>query len=170
MTPRFSCFTLLQVKVDSLTFDKKKSYRRKFLEEISILFGYFEKPKSTLALRREIIRKHLPLPKKNLGTFWKKESFFLKKLIKLYPGEEFWLRVNFKPITIKLKFGTKEQQLYSLAQFFAWPFKDALEKKYQETKYSIKKDNNIELSTEKSGEDIIIERRPKSIKDFLTKK
>ena len=74
------------------------------------------------------MRKHLPLPKKNLGQFWKKESFFLKKLIKLYPDERFWLKVNFKSIVIKLKFGTKEQQLYSFAQFFAWPFKDGLRK------------------------------------------
>lgn len=155
------------MELDSLTFDKKKTYRRKFLEKLSVLFGYSEKPKSTLALRREIIRKHLEVPTKGLGKFWKKESFLLKRLIDLFPGEKFWLNVNFKPVTIKLKFGQKEQKLYSFAQFFNWPFKGELEKKYQQLKYEVKKDNQIKLSPEKSGKDIIIKRKPKSIKDFL---
>ena len=53
------------MQLDSLTFDKRKTYRRKFFEKIPQLFGYFEKPKSILALRREIVRKHLQIPKKN---------------------------------------------------------------------------------------------------------
>jgi len=155
------------VKVDSLTFDKKKTYRREFLKKLGELFGYSAKPKSILALRREIVRKHLQLPKKNLRPFWKKETFLLKKLISLYPDEKFWLKVNFKPVTIKLKFGSKDQGLYSFAQFFAWPFKEELEKKYKQAKYKVGKDLKIKLSQEKSGEDVIIQRKPRSIKDFL---
>jgi hypothetical protein len=155
------------MELDSLTFDKKKTYRRKFLEKLPVLFGYSEKPKSILALRREIVRKHLEIPKKELGKFWKKETFLLKRLIGLFPDEKFWLKVNFKPITIKLKFGQKEQKLYSFAQFFNWPFKNELEKKYQQLNYKVKKDDQIKLSAEKCGEDVIIKRKPKSIKDFL---
>jgi hypothetical protein len=155
------------VKVDSLTFDKKKTYRRGFLKKLGKLFGYSAKPKSVLASRREIVRKHLRLPKKNLGSFWKKETFLLKKLISLYPDEKFWLKANFKPVTIKLKFGSKDQDLHSFAQFFAWPFKDQLEKKYKQAKYKVEKDLKIKLSQEKSGEDVIIHRKPRSIKDFL---
>ena len=155
------------MKLDSLTFDKKKTYRRKFLEKLSVLFGYAEKPKSILALRREIARKHLEIPKKGLGKFWKKETFLLKRLVELFPDESFWLKVNFKPITIKLKFGQKEQKLYSFAQFFNWPFKEELEKKYQQLNYTVKKDEHIKLSAEKCGKDVIIKRKPKSIKDFL---
>lgn len=155
------------MELDSLTFDKRKTYRRKFLEKLSELFAYSEKPKSILALRREIVRKHLIIPKRNLRQFWKKETFLLKKLIGLYPDEKFWLKVNFKPVTIKLKFGEKQQQLHSFAQFYAWPFKDELEKKYQQAKYEVKKDQKIQLSPEKSGEDVIIKRKPRTIKDFL---
>ncbi len=155
------------MKLDSLTFDKKKTYRRKFLEKLPVLFGYSEKPKSILALRREIVRKHLEIPKKELGKFWKKETFLLKRLVGLYPDENFWLKVNFKPILIKLKYGEKEQQLQSFAQFFRWPFKDELDKKYQQAKYTVKKDQCVKLSTEKCGEDVIIQRKPRTIKDFL---
>jgi len=157
-------------KLDSLTFDKKKTYRRKFLEKLPVLFGYFEKPKSILALRREIVRKHLELPKRNLWQFWKKETFLLKRLIDQYPDESFWLKVNFKPVLIKLKFGQKEQKLHSFAQFFNWPFKDELEKKYQQLNYEVKKDEQVKLSAEKCGKDVIIKRKPRSIKDFLNGK
>jgi hypothetical protein len=158
------------VKLDSLTFDKRKTYRRKFLEKLPELFGYFEKPQSILALRREIVRKHLEMPKRNLGPFWRKETFLLKKLIDLYPDEKFWLKVNFKPILIKLKFGEKEQKLHSFAQFFKWPFKDELEKKYQQLKYKVKTDDDVKLSAEKCGKDVIIKRKARSIKDFLNGK
>jgi len=158
------------MQLDSLTFDKRKTYRRKFFEKIPQLFGYFEKPKSILALRREIVRKHLQIPKRNLGLFWRKETFLLKKLIDLYPAEDFWLKVNFKSVFIKLKFGEKEQKLYSFAQFFKWPFKDELEKKYQQLKYTVKKDEDIKLSAEKCGKDVIIKRKARSIKDFLNGK
>jgi len=155
------------MKLDSLTFDKKKTYRRKFLEKLDFLFGYRQKTKSILAIRREIVRKHLELPKKELGKFWRKETFLLKRLVDLYPDEDFWLKVNFKSILIKLKHGEKEQELRSFAQFFNWPFKDELEKKYNQAKYSVKKDLDIKLSAEKCGEDAIIPRKPKTIKDFL---
>ena len=52
----------------------------------------------------------------------------------MYPDENFWLKVNFTPALIKLKFGDKEQKLHSFAQFFKWPFKDQLVKKYQQAK------------------------------------
>ena len=45
--------------------------------------------------------------------------------------------------------------------------KDELEKKYQQAKYDVKKDQKIQLSPEKSGEDVIIKRKPRTIKDFL---
>jgi hypothetical protein len=155
------------VKVDSLTFDKKKKYSRKILAKLPILFGYSQKTPSILQLRREIVRKHLEIPKTNLRRFWRKETFLLKKLVEAYPDESFWLKVNFHPITIKLKFGQKEQKLQSFAQFFKWPFKDELVKKYQQAKYTVKKDHSVKLSTEKWGEDVIIKRKPRTIKDFL---
>ena len=99
------------MKVDSLTFDKKKTYRRKILAKLSVLFGYSKKTPSILALRREIVRKHLEIPKNDLKRFWRKETFLLKRLIDMYPDESFWLKVNFSPVTIKLKFGQKEQKL-----------------------------------------------------------
>jgi len=153
--------------LDSLTFKKRKTYRRKFLAKLYYLFGYKEKPKTILALRREIVRKHLPIPKKNLPTFWKKELFILKSLVEKYPDENFWLKIEFKPISIKLKYGSKKQKLYSFSQFFAWPFKDELEKKYRQSKYEVKKDDKVEVFEEKFGDDIIIKRRLKTIKDFL---
>tara|TARA_R100000008_G_scaffold86724_1_gene81135 strand:- start:886 stop:1374 length:489 start_codon:yes stop_codon:yes gene_type:complete len=160
------------VKLDSLTFDKRKTYRRAFLSKLGTLFAYTEKPKSILALRREIVRKHLHIPKTNLRRFWQKESFLLKRLIDEYPDEDFWLKVNFKSIFIKVKTGAsssfmKEQKLFSFAQFFNYPFKDELIKKYQQSNYKVKEDNKVELSQEKSGEDVIIKRKPRSIKDFL---
>lgn len=158
---------ITSVRLDSLTFDKRKTYRRKFLEKLGLLLGYHQKPKSTLAVRREIVRKHLEPPKKELGRFWRKETFLLKRLVDLYPDENFWLKVNFKPVLIKLKYGQKEQQLQSFAQFFKWPFKDELVKKYQQAKYTVKKDQDVKLSAEKCGEDVIIQRKPKTIKDFL---
>ena len=162
------CFTLSCVKVDSLTFDSKKAYRKKILARLPLIFAY-PKPPSILKLRRQIVQKHLLLPRKRhlLGAFWRKETFLLKKLIDKFPAEDFWLKVNFKPMTIKLKYGEKEQQLHSFSQFFAWPFKDQLEQKYQQLKYKVKTDDEIKLSDEKCGDDVIIKRKPKSIKDFL---
>ena len=42
-----------------------------------------------------------------------------------------------------------------------------LVKKYKQLKYEVKKDDKIEVFEEKFGDDVIIKRKPKTIKDFL---
>jgi len=153
--------------LDSLTFRSKKTYRRKILDNLDYLFGYKSKQKSILALRREIVHKHLPIPEKNLREFWKRESTLLKELVEKYPAEDFWLKVNFKSVPATSKLPDQEGKLRSFAQFFAWPYKDELERKYKEARYKIKEDDQIKIFEEKFGEDIIINRKPKTIKDFL---
>jgi len=153
--------------LDSLTFEKKKKYWNKILERLPKIFHY--KRQTLLQLRREIVRKHLPIPtqKNKLGAFWRREMAVLKRLIDKYPDEDFWLKVNFKPIPIKLKYGNKVQELYSLAQLFKWPFKDELEKKYKQSKIKLKKIEEVCISEETFGENVEVKRKPKNIKQFL---
>lgn len=153
--------------VDSLTFEKEKRYWNKILERLPKIFKY--KRYSLFEARRAIIRKHLPIPtnKNKQAAFWRKEMALLKRLVEKYPDEKFWLKVNFKPIQIKLKYNSKLQQLYSLAQLFKWPFKDELDKKYKQSKLKIKKIEEVKISEDKFGEDVEIKQKPKNIKQFL---
>ena len=91
----------------------------------------------------------------------------LKRLIEKYPDEQFWLKVNFKPIPIKLKYGNKVQQLYSLTQLFNWPFKDELDRKYKQSKIKLKEIEEVKISEETFGENIEVKQKPKNLKDFL---
>lgn len=153
--------------LDSLTFDKEKRYWNKILKRLPKIFNY--KTRSILELRREIIRKHVPIPtqKNRLGAFWRREMAMLKTLIEKYPDEYFWLKVNFKPIFIKLKYGNKLQELYSLAQLFKWPFKDELDKKYKQSKMKLKVIEEVKISEETFGENIEVKQKFKNIKQFL---
>jgi len=154
--------------LDSLTFEKKRSYSNKILERLPKIFKY--KRVTLLQMRREIVRKHVPMPtqKHKLGAFWRREMAVLKKLIDKYPDEKFWLKVNFYPVEITLKYGRKTQQLYSLAQLFKWPFKEQLETKYKQSKITVKTDfEEVKVSEEKFGDDISVSKKPKNIKEFL---
>ena len=153
--------------LDSLTFEKEKRYWNKILERLPKIFKY--KRQTLLQLRREIINKHLPVPKQKnkLGAFWRREMAVLKRLIEKYPDEQFWLKVNFKPIPIKLKYGNKVQQLYSLTQLFNWPFKDELDQKYKQSKIKLKEIEEVKVSEETFGENIEVKQKPKNLKDFL---
>ena len=154
--------------LDSLTFEKKRNYSNKILERLPKIFKY--KRATILQMRREIVRKHVPIPtqKHKLGSFWRREMAVLKKLIDKYPDEKFWLKVNFHPVEITLKYGRKTQELYSLAQLFKWPFKEQLETKHKQSKIVVTTTHEeVKVSERKFGEDAVVSNKPKNIKEFL---
>ena len=50
---------------------------------------------------------------------------------------------------------------------FELAFQGRAGEKHQQLNYEVKKDDQIKLSAEKCGKDVIIKQKPKSIKDFL---
>ena len=65
---------------DSLTFKRPKSLRKPVLKRLPDLFLYRVKERSILDINREIIRKHLPVPKiGKIRPFWVREITFLNR-------------------------------------------------------------------------------------------
>jgi hypothetical protein len=158
------------VKCDSLTFSVHRKYRRPLLGRLPDIFRYAKKVKSVLAIRREIVEKHLQVPPKNSGKlrrFWAAEMTLLKRLLEDYPNDNFWLRIDFKPVPYGIKYGNRLQFLKSFAQFFSGPFKDQLKQKYAEFHFEIKRTKEPKVYKKKFGKDVRAKRKPRTIKDFL---
>ncbi len=104
--------------------------------------------------KKQIVLRIITPPKSIKGPFWSREYKMLKDLMALYPNIEFWEKVQFKQdwdslIVLKSDYG-----------------KYLLDKKYKEFHYVLPKPDKIIL-TDKSGDDILIEVKPKTIRSFL---
>lgn len=105
--------------------------------------------------KKQIILKIISPPKKVDANFWKREYKILNDLLVDYPKLEFWEKVNFNQnwdsiVILKSNFG-----------------KSLLRKKYKEFFHQLPEIKKIKL-TKKSGEDKIINKKPKTIRDFLS--
>lgn len=104
--------------------------------------------------KKQILLNLITPPKTIKGAFWSREYKILKKLMEDYPDETFWQKIRFKNdwdsiVILQSPYG-----------------KSLLDKKYQEFHYKIPEYRKIEL-TNKSGCDKIINRKPKTIREFL---
>lgn len=105
--------------------------------------------------KKEIIQRLVTIPAKQKRPFWAKEMKFLNDFIEKYPNLNFWKVVSF---------GNKIESLLLLKGEFG---EKELKRKYLEFKYVIPKKEQYNIG-EKEGEDIDIDNKPRTIKDFLT--
>lgn len=104
--------------------------------------------------RKKIIERLLIVPKFNKRAFWAKETKFLMELIEKFPDLNFWN---------KIKLPKKYDSLLALRGDWGKTF---LKKKYLDFNYIIPEKQKIKLG-DKTGEDKIINKKPKTIRDFL---
>lgn len=94
--------------------------------------------------------------------FWGRETKIVKELVKKY-GEDFMMKLappeGYKQSSM-VYFKTKDGQDYLNGKYFEYKCANGIQ---------IKKEESVELSKEKIGEDAIIERKkPRTLKEFLT--
>jgi len=87
----------------------------------------------------DIINNLIDTTPPNIKGFWGKESKLLKALIETYPDESFWKEFSL------------EEKIESIAQLYAYPFDEILRQRYRNFHLTLPKDEEIELSTRKSG-------------------
>ena len=104
--------------------------------------------------RKKIIERLLIVPKLNKRAFWAKETKFLMELIEKFPDLNFWN---------KIKLPKKYDILLALRGDWGKTF---LKNKYLDFNYIIPEKEEIKLG-DKVGEDKIINKKPKTIRDFL---
>jgi len=104
--------------------------------------------------RKEIISNLINVPDNQKRFFWAREVKFLKDLMESYPSLKFWL---------SLKFPKKYDSLVFLKGDYG---KNYLKKKYLEFNYKFKDNKDIILG-EKFGEDLLVNKKQKTIKNFL---
>lgn len=105
--------------------------------------------------KQEIIKRLILVPTINKRAFWSKEIKFLNDLIKIFPNEGFWDKVKFSKQYDSLLF-LKSKYGLSLVV-----------KKFLEFSYKPKPKETIKLG-EKTGKDYVANKKPKTIKDFLS--
>lgn len=112
-----------------------------------------DKPKSEFVKeRKELV---IRLLSHILKINWILELGMTKRLLSKYPSIEFWNNFNVPFQIDSLKILMSE-----------WGQKYITEK-YNLFLHTQKQDKNIEISDSKLGENIVIESKPKTIKDFL---
>ena len=103
--------------------------------------------------KREIIKKIVVEPDKQKRIFWAREMKLLNDLLEIFPNQDFWQRMTF----IKVP---------SLAVLRAGAGLKNLTKKYKDFNYKIPEKKEFPIG-DKTGEDKIISKKPKTIRQFL---
>lgn len=107
-------------------------------------------------LNKKQILLNLITPPKNIkGPYWSREYKILNELMDKFPSESFWQTVNFKSDWDSMTFFKCEYGNYLIST------------KYKQFHHEIPKQEKINL-TKKSGEDKIILKKPKTIREFLS--
>ena len=104
--------------------------------------------------KKQILLRLITPPKTIKGPFWTREYKVLKNLMSLYPDEDFWQKVHFDMgwdsiIILQSEYG-----------------RSLLDKKYKEFHFKIPEYTKIEL-TNKSNNDKILDKKPKTIRQYL---
>ena len=105
--------------------------------------------------KRNILKRILKIPPNQRAPFWKREFKLFNDLIELYPNMEFWDKVNF------------HQEWDSLRILKSDYGKKILEKKYNEFHYILPSYQQQKLG-DKIGDDAVINKKPKTIREFLS--
>jgi hypothetical protein len=103
--------------------------------------------------KRELIKKFVIEPDKQKRIFWAREMKLLNDLLEIFPNTEFWQRTTIEKVP-------------SLAILRSGFGLERIKKKYIEFNYKIPPKIEIPLG-EKSGEDKIFSKKPKTIRQFI---
>lgn len=103
--------------------------------------------------KRDLIKKLVVEPSKQKRIFWAREMKLLNDLMGIFPKEDFWQRMSFEKVS-------------SLAILRSEYGMQKLKKLYLEFNYKIPEKAEIPLG-EKSGNDKIISKKPKTIRQFI---
>ena len=105
--------------------------------------------------KKKIIEKLVVVPKVQKRNFWSREIKSLNILIESFPEDIFWKGLTFPKL------------FDSIIVLRSGYYAKELQKKYNLYKYNIPQKQSIQLG-EKSGEDYINKKKPKTILDFLS--
>lgn len=103
--------------------------------------------------KRNVIKRLVQEPSTQKRMFWAREMKLLNSLMEIFPNQDFWQKVQV-------------QKVPSLAVLKAANGITLLRKKYNEFNYVIPPRQDIILG-EKTGEDKILSKKPKSIRQFI---
>ena len=95
------------------------------------------------------------MPDKGKRLFWAREIKNLNILLEQYPNKKFWTNLSFY------------DKLESVIVMRSGYYSKELEKKYKRFHYKIPSFNKPKLG-DISGDDIVINKKPKTLKDFLS--
>jgi hypothetical protein len=105
--------------------------------------------------KKEIVQRILTVPPRQKGPFWRREYKLLNDLLEAYPNLEFWEKVNF------------HQEWDSLRVLKSEYGKNILDKKYREFHYILPDPKEYPLG-DKCGEDRKINKKPRTVREFLS--
>ena len=103
--------------------------------------------------KRNLIKKLVIEPNTQKRMFWAREMKLLNDLMNIFPKQDFWEKMNFEKVSSLAILRSK----YGLSK---------LKKLYMEFNYVIPKKVEIPLG-EKKGEDKIISKKSKTIRQFI---
>jgi hypothetical protein len=103
--------------------------------------------------KRELIKKIVEEPDKQKRMFWAREMKLLNDLMDMFPDQDFWRRMTIDKVP-------------SLAMLRSGYGLDILKKKYRNFSYKIPPKVEIPIG-EKSGQDKIISKKTKTIRQFI---
>lgn len=105
--------------------------------------------------KKKVIESLVNVPKTQKRHFWSREIGSLNILIESYPEDIFWKGLTFPKL------------FDSIIVLRSGYYAKELQKKYNLFKYDIPEKQSIKLG-EKSGEDYVYKKKPKTILDFLS--
>tara|TARA_R110001592_G_scaffold323013_7_gene602082 strand:+ start:5171 stop:5503 length:333 start_codon:yes stop_codon:yes gene_type:complete len=103
--------------------------------------------------KRDLIKKLVVEPKTQKRMFWAREMKLLNDLMSIFSNEEFWQKVRTRKVPSLAVLKAERGILY-------------LRKKYREFNYEIPLKEIVNLG-EKSGKDKVIQRKIKTIRQFI---
>ena len=106
--------------------------------------------------KRQIIQRHINVPKTSKRDFWNKEMTLLNRFLEEFPDQCFWSKVSFG------------EKFDSLAILASPNWKKLVKRKFLDYNYKIPDYSPPELSDSKIGEDSNINKKKRTIKDFLS--
>lgn len=98
---------------------------------------------------------HPNSPATELRSFWGREMKILKSVLQQFPNKEFWEKVTF------------EKKFKSLATVLGDVGKIFIKRRYSEFHYKPKVLKMPKVYDEKFGEDLNVEKKKRSIKDYF---
>ena len=106
-------------------------------------------------IEKLVVCPHPNSPSSEISSFWGREMKILKSVLQQFPNKEFWEKVTF------------EKKFKSLATVLGDVGKIFIKRKYSEFHYKPKKIDMPKIYDEKFGEDLEVEKKKRSVKDYF---